>query len=82
MPMRKTGLLCEKHGGTVRADDAAWCCDQCAIVGLVKCKCGGNARGFGEALFSCVGCEECEESVSGVGVNTRDLWNAGVRGPQ
>ena len=80
MPMRKTGRLCAKHGGDCHPGDAAWLCDQCAIVGYKKCKCGGNARGFGEALFSVAGCEECEESVSGIDIDARALWNQGVRG--
>lgn len=80
MPLKKTGMLCAKHGGTCSQADAAWCCDECAIIGYAKCKCGGNARGFGEALFSMVGCEECEEAVGGVGIDARALWNQGVRG--
>lgn len=80
MPMKKTGFLCPKHGGTCNPYDAAWLCDKCAIVGYNPCKCGGNARGFGEALCSMAGCEECEESVSGININARELWNQGVRG--
>lgn len=81
MAMRKSGKFCEEHGGTVYKYDRGWLCDVCAIQGYNKCtKCGGNARGFGEAMFSMVGCEDCDESVSGVGVNTRELWNQGVRG--
>jgi len=80
MVMRKTGFLCEKHGGDCDPRDANWLCDKCAIDGYLPCKCGGDARGFGEALFSIVGCEKCDESVSGVDIDTRDMWNKGVRG--
>lgn len=82
MPMRRTGILCVKHGGTCNPHDASWCCDQCANEGYAPCKCSGNARGFGEALFSSAGCEECDESVSGVGIDARALWNRGIRGWQ
>ena len=78
--MCKTGALCKKHGGTVDEYDAWWLCDKCAIIGYNKCKCGGNARGFAEAMFSTVGCEECDEHVSGIDINARKLWNEGVRG--
>jgi hypothetical protein len=79
--MRRTGLLCEKHGGSVKPYDAMWCCDECAIVGYLPCvKCNGNARGFGEALFAVAGCEMCDEFVCGTNVDVRMLWNAGVRG--
>lgn len=80
MPMRKTGALCAKHGGNCDPRDAVWLCDQCAIEGYAPCKCGGNARGFGEALFSVVGCEDCEEFVAGVSIDALSLWNQGVRG--
>lgn len=80
MPMRKTGSLCEKHGGTCNPNDARWLCDQCAITGYNKCSCGGNARGFGEAMMSVAGCEECDESVSGLDIDARALWNRGIRG--
>jgi hypothetical protein len=50
-----------------------------AIIGFTPCHCDGDARGFGEALFSVAGCENCDESVSGVGVDTRTLFNAGIR---
>ena len=80
MPMKKSGLLCKKHGGDCNQSDASWLCDKCAIEGYEKCGCGGNARGFGEALFSMVGCEECDELVSGIGINARLLWNQVVRG--
>lgn len=82
MPMRKTGSLCEKHGGSCNKWDASWLCDQCAIIGYNKCSCGGNARGFGEAMMSMAGCEDCEQSVSGLGINARALWNQGARGHQ
>jgi hypothetical protein len=78
--MRKTGSLCHKHGGACSPYDAAWLCDQCAITGYNKCSCGGNARGFGEAMMSMAGCEECHESVSGLDIDARALWNQGVRG--
>jgi hypothetical protein len=80
MTMRKTGKLCEKHGGTCDPRDAGWLCDKCAIMGYEPCKCGGNARGFGEAMFSCAGCEECDESVFGIDVDVKSLWNKGIRG--
>jgi hypothetical protein len=80
VPMRKTGCLCPKHGGNCNPYDAAWLCDECAVVGYNLCKCGGKARGFGEALFSMAGCEDCEEQVCGLDINARELWNQGVRG--
>ena len=76
----KTNRFCAEHGGNVAPKDKVWCCDICAIQGYNKCKCGGNARGFGEALFSCVGCEDCDEQVCGINVNAKELWNRGVRG--
>jgi len=80
MPMLKTNKFCEEHGGDVDPRDKGWLCDTCAVQGYNKCKCGGNARGFGEALMSVVGCEDCEESVTGLDINARKLWNEGVRG--
>lgn len=80
MAMKKTGFLCAKHGGNCNPADAEWLCDECAVIGYNPCQCEGRARGFGEALFSMVGCEDCDERVSGVGINARLLWNQGVRG--
>jgi hypothetical protein len=76
----RTGLFCKEHGGTVDIIDKGWACDKCAPIGYSKCSCGGNARGFGEALMSSAGCEDCEEYVVGLDVNSKELWNAGVRG--
>ena len=78
--MKKTNLFCAEHGGTVGYYDRHWCCDVCAIVGYNKCSCGGNARGFGEALYSSAGCEDCDESVYGTDIDAQDVWNKGVRG--
>ena len=82
--MRKTGLYCGEHGGKLSAGDKYWGCDICAIKNHNPCKCGGNARSFGEALFQCTGCEKCDEKVSGTALeeSTRDLWNRGIRGNQ
>ena len=80
MAMRKSGMKCKEHGGNCDERDKAWLCDDCAIIGYEKCSCGGNARGFGEALFSVAGCEICDEHVSGVDIDARHLWNIGIRG--
>jgi hypothetical protein len=82
MPLRKTGLFCKEHGGTLLESDKYWGCDICAIRNHNPCMCGGNARTMGEALFQHTGCEDCNEYVSGVALSrsTRDLWNEGYRG--
>lgn len=80
--MQKTGMLCREHGGTCSEMDKHWCCDICATSKFNKCTCGGSARSFGEALFSVVGRENCDEFVSGVEVDTKSLWNSGIRGFQ
>jgi len=80
MPSNPTGWFCPRHGGTLNPLDAYWGCDTCARSGIDKCKCDGHARHFGEALMGSVSCESCDESVAGVDVDARKLWNAGVRG--
>jgi hypothetical protein len=78
---RARGRFCKKHGGDVGTGDEGWLCDTCARSGIDKCKCGGHARIFGEALMSSVFCEQCDERVSGVDVeDIRAKWNAGMRG--
>ena len=78
--MHRTGKLCKAHGGDCNELDKGWLCDECAVIGYNKCSCGGNARGFGEALMSMAGCENCSQSVSGLDIDAKKLWNAGVRG--
>lgn len=80
MGMDKTGKYCKEHGGNCYEYDKSWLCDTCAIIGLNKCSCGGNARSFGASLFAVTGCERCDEYVCGLNVDTRKLWNEGVRG--
>lgn len=81
MPMDKSGRVCKEHGGDVTNSDRYWLCDKCAIKGYNKCnKCGGDARGFGEAMYEVAGCEKCNGFVCGVGINAKKLWNEGVRG--
>ena len=78
---REYGRLCKKHGGVPLGGDESWCCDTCARGGINKCKCGGHARYFGEALMSSVTCEQCGDYVAGVDINEdiRALWNADRR---
>lgn len=75
--------LCEKHGGNVSSDNL-FLCDECARSGINKCRCGGHARIFGEALFATIKCESCGECLSGVGwdfcKSIKDKWNSGERG--
>lgn len=80
--MNKSGKFCQEHGGTVGMYDRMRLCDTCSIQNHTPCKCGGNARSFGEALFQVTGCEQCDEFVSGVDLreSTRVLWNEGYRG--
>ena len=72
---------CKKHGGEDYAD-SWWLCRECSSEGITKCKCGGTARIFGEALMQVIDCEDCSEKVWGVALDKdiKELWNAGVRG--
>ena len=81
--------FCVKHGGKpsdMHPGDAGWLCDSCAREGINKCKCGGHARIFGEALMGWIYCESCDESVSKClcdrGEDVVSLWNRGIRGIQ
>jgi len=82
--MSKKTALCVKHGGKpedFHQSDAFWYCAVCSCEGIAKCKCGGVARFFGEALMSSVSCDDCDESVGYLGFdkNAIDLWNSGIR---
>ena len=75
-------VYCSKHGGNGTYDrDARILCYICTQEGINKCQCGGVARYFGEALMSCITCDDCGESIFHVGgKNVIKLWNSGVRG--
>jgi len=79
-----TGRLCEQHGGdgSMHIGDAFWLCDVCSTEGINKCKCGGDARYFGEAMMCSVKCPDCDEFMMTVGptLDVRELWNNGERG--
>lgn len=83
--MSKKTKLCVKHGGKLEdfnQSDAFWYCAVCSCEGINRCKCGGIARIFAEALMSAVSCDDCDEGVAyiGCGKNVIDLWNSGIRG--
>lgn len=79
--MKASNRFCKFHGGDI-SDGNEWLCDTCARQGINKCICGGHARIFGEGLASAVSCEDCDQSVGGIGVDAKALWNSGVRGWQ
>lgn len=76
-----TGKYCQRHGGTDPYMEK-WYCDDCAVEGINKCKCGAFARGFSEALCSQIYCEkDCGENLLYIGYGpAKFLWNQGYRG--
>lgn len=77
----KLDELCDKHGGTITNGDSWWSCNICNCEGINKCKCGGTARIFSEALMTCITCDNCTESLMTIEYyDTIKLWNEDKRG--
>lgn len=76
---KQTFAPCKRHGGE---GDRYLSCHECITEGIDKCKCGGHARIFGEALMAGISCDDCDESLMGVGwdLKIRERWNRGERG--
>lgn len=72
--------LCKKHNGSLAYEDE-WMCDICSTEDIDKCKCGGIARIFGEALITYIRCDICNEFLMGIDIhNIKQYWNNGERG--